>query len=102
MRNIIKRDKLDQLLVADKCLCDQNGFLEVLSQKASLGHGKNTLSLAEVQQLIHLAQATGFRDWRSNVRRNEDGKLVFFDTENNSFAIGMYRGVKGVASALSV
>lgn len=100
MKKCIEINELDHLRVADKCLYPSvDNELLVLSQTVAFKPGDREnakLSLSEVQQLVKLAEETGFRDWARNFDWDINNKLTFFDTENNSFAIGMIRGVKGM------
>lgn len=98
MRQCIKRNGLKHLRVADKCLLCENDSIEVLSQKVNFREYNQedaALSKEEVQELVCLAEETGFRDWAQNFDWDTEGKITFYDTEDNSFVIGMYRGVEG-------
>lgn len=100
MRKIIEHNKLDHLRVADKCLyiCPDNE-LNVLSKNINPKRNRprdQKLSLTEVQQLVTLAENTGFRDWVGNFDWDSNGKLAFYDTENDAFKIGRIRGVEGM------
>lgn len=90
MRVCIQRYNLDLLDVPKKYVYKIGNHWRVFSQFVP-AHPAPPMSLKLVQQLAKLAEETGFRDWKLNWRYNSQGKLVCIDTEDNSFAIGMYR-----------
>jgi hypothetical protein len=93
MKAIIKQHKLTKLGVPKKCLGYVNGFWITAAEKIhNTGNTANKLSLEEIQQLTKFAEKTGFRDWYGNTILTNDGKIVFIDTEDNSFAIGRIHG----------
>lgn len=98
MKRCIEKNKLHHLRVADKCLCQTDlGKLEVLSQNVEFKkyNRKTKLSLNEVKDLVKLAEETGFRDWIGNFDWDVNDQITFYDTESNSYLIGMVRGVEG-------
>ena len=98
MKQCITVNKLDKLRVPDKCLCRAKQGYEVLSQRIHIKDGDRKdakLSLSEVQQMVKMAEETGFRDWVGNFDWDTDGKLAFYDLESDGFFIGMIRGVEG-------
>lgn len=99
MKQVIAQEKLDRLQVAEKCLCKTGaGRFDVLSKQVSFTSQRpndGKLSLIETQQLATLAEKTGFRDWVGNFDWDTTGRLVIYDTENDSFVVGRVRGVQG-------
>lgn len=81
---------LDRVGVAEKCWSKK--FEEVVSIAVPNINTDRLVSLSEVQQLVKVAEETGFCDWhRLNVFRDVEGRHVFIDTEDSSFFKG--RGV---------
>lgn len=87
LEKVIKRFELDRLRVAKKCIAkDQQGWFIVAEKIDSTQ--LYPFSLEEIQQLAKIVEETGFSDWGSNIVRDEDGILVFIDTEDVSFTFG--------------
>lgn len=93
IRNCITKYNLDCLDVAQKCLYYINDEWRVFATLVKSVRNEH-LTLKEVQQLAKLIEETGFSDfgiWQQpNILRDIRGKLVFIDTESNSFDIPTY------------
>ncbi len=75
---------LDKIGVAEKCWSKK--FEQVVSIAVDNINTDRLVSLLEVQQLVKVAEETGFCDWhRLNVFRDAQGRHVFIDTEDASF-----------------
>ncbi len=97
MKRLFEKEGLDHLDVAEKCLFKDGDLLKVASLDIKRKQHKEKLTLTEVKQLVKFVQETGFRDWiGGNIGYNQQDKLVLFDTEDNSFAIGMVHGIAGM------
>ena len=88
MKKVFEQNKLDCLRVPDKYIFDEGAFLCVVASKVHFGDQRKKITLKEIQQLVKLSFETGYRDWQfgDNVKRDIDGKLVFVDTEDMSYA----------------
>lgn len=87
MRACIKKYNLDLLDVTQKYIYKDRVFAKTVSSNQG-----TTISLKLIQQLVKLAEETGFRDWNTNwIYDASRKKLICIDTENNSFVIGRYR-----------
>jgi len=90
MRRCMDEYQLDCLDVASKYAfqCGSESFKEwvVIAKEVKSISNEIQFTLKETQQLFILAETMGFRDWYSNFCRDTEGKIVFFDTEDNSFA----------------
>lgn len=91
MNAVIEDNKLDKLAVPAKCLFKDQDRLVVASmamQKKSIK--ERVITKAELQQLVALIEKTDIGDLiigvDHNIALNEDGKFVFFDLEDLSFA----------------
>ncbi len=82
---------LNRIEVPKKCISIQNDFLVVVAERAyaSKIREKEPITLQEAEQLQRLAIKTGLRDLHNqNIIRNDEGKFVPIDLEQQSFDIG--------------
>ncbi len=99
LSNCINEHNLDLLGVAPKCLEEIGGRWWVFAEHIESGDDIK-ISLKLIQQLVVLAEQTGYMDWR-NPQTNENNwlwdvvqhKLVCIDTENQSFLRGNLRKI---------
>jgi len=94
MRICIAKHKLDKLDVARKYLANIDGRWTVLAEKVN--SSTTDFTPEHFKQLAKIAEETGFRDWGlcscDNIMVDaQTKKLVFIDTENNSFLLGRHR-----------
>ena len=94
LQNCIARHNLYLLGVASKCIGQVNGQWRVFAQH--INSSSFSVSLELIQQLVLLAEETGYRDWNNNwIWDSSQRKLICIDTEDNSFIVGKYRGIEG-------
>lgn len=88
MQSFISKDHLHCLYVPNKYVYKVNNVVKVFVEYIEPGDSSQPLSLQEVQQLAMFVEKTGYGDFgfnHSNVIRDKYNRLVFIDTEDNSF-----------------
>ncbi len=90
LKAYLRRKGFDNFKVASECLHYTGQSVEILSPAIKLGNQDKKLSLQEVQQILQIAQDTGYWDWQfgRNLIRDHNNHLVFVDTEDLSFSCG--------------
>ncbi len=90
LRRCIEENNLRLLAVAKKYYHEGKVFAEKID--AVRPDDQQLFTLEQIQQLTLLAEKTGYRDWDRNIIIDKQtGKIVFIDTEDDSFLSGMYQ-----------
>jgi hypothetical protein len=91
MRECIRRNKLTKLAVPRKYIYKLDDQWIIVTKYIHANNERKKLTLEEAQQLVLMAEETGYSDWGVNLADNiiidkDTGKIAFVDTENGSFS----------------
>jgi hypothetical protein len=87
MKHYLEKNKLHNFKVAQEYINNQGKKLIVISEQVRTAKKYKPISLPIIQQMVKIAQETGYADWQVgyNLLEDDQGNYVFVDLEDHAF-----------------